>query len=450
MATPRKPTLPTTDAIDAFCAKFDDLFNRRAARQAFRHYLIGLLLPRERTKTMTVLASLVPGCVRQRLHHFLHDAPWDAQTLNARRLQLWRDHPTLRPHGRGVLIVDETGDRKRGHGIPFAAQQYIGKVGFTANGVVSVTSHWTDGTRHVPLGVKPYWPASRLPEGKKDPQFRTKPELAWELIEEAWRTGIPFRAVVADCVYGEHPTLTTNLFCADIPYVVAIRSNHGVWQFVEDEANPPAFNPKEAAERVPLGRWQRVVRRDSHGKELVHYVAELELGNAYGPRRSFRLIAATTDPTKLKKDATWYLVTNLPLQEASPREVYETYCLRDWVEHYYKPAKHELGWADFQTRDPEAIVRHWQLVMLAFTFSLLQEAPPAGWVRDQGAGKPVGEKTVTVELASGSLTELGPARFEVGQVGGPVQVEAMHLHLALLGGPQDSPFLLPACCRDTA
>src|SRR5947209_4827901 len=359
MVTPRKPTTPTTDAIDTFCRQFDDLFTRRAARQAFRHYLIGLLLPREHNKTMTVLASLVPSSDRQQLHHFLHDAPWDTAAPNARRLALWRAHPTLCPHGRGVLIVDETGDRKRGHGIPFAAQQYIGKVGFTANGVVSVTSHWTDGTRHVPLGVKPYWPASRLPEGKKDPQFRTKPQLAWELIEEAWRSGVPFRAVVADCIYGEHPTLTANLFCADIPYVVAIHSNHGVWQFVEDPANPPAFNPKEAAERMPVEAWQRVVRQDSHGKELIHDVVELELGNAYGPRRNWRLIAATTDPRILKKNDTWYLLTTLPLQEASPRKVYETYCLRDWIEHYYKPVKRELGRADFQSGGAEAKIRDW-------------------------------------------------------------------------------------------
>jgi hypothetical protein len=52
METPRKPTVPTTDAIDCFCAQFADLFTRRAARQAFRHYLIGLLLPLERNKTM--------------------------------------------------------------------------------------------------------------------------------------------------------------------------------------------------------------------------------------------------------------------------------------------------------------------------------------------------------------------------------------------------------------
>lgn len=409
MATPRKPTVPTTDAIDSFCAQFDDLFSRRAARQAFRHYLIGLLLPREHNKTHTVLASLVPGGKRQQLHHLMHDAPWDAQALNARRLQLWQEHPTLAPHRRGVLIVDETGDRKRGHGIPFAAQQYIGKLGHTANGVVSVTTTWTDGTHHVPVGVKPYWPASRLPDGKQDPRFRTKPELAWELIEEAEAARIPFGVVVADCIYGENALLESKLWTTGIPYVLAIHATHGVWQVVADEANPPAFNPHEAAQRVPPERWQRVVRHDSHGKELVHYVVELELGNVFGPRRSVRLIAATTDPVTLKRDATWYLITNLPLEEASAEEVYRTYCLRDWVEHYYKPAKHELGWADFQMRQAEAIIRHWQLVMLAYTFCLLHDAPRPGWAGGTGTEEAVGGKITGsrgVESDAGADTAL--------------------------------------------
>jgi hypothetical protein len=47
------------------------------------------------------------------------------------------------------------------------------------------------------------------------------------------------------------------------------------------------------------------------------------------------------------------------------------------MEHYYKAVKHELGWADFQVRPARAIVRHWQLVMLAYTFSLLTRALPS-------------------------------------------------------------------------
>ena len=375
MATPRKPTPPTAAAIDAFCGQFDDLLCRLAERRALRQYLIGLLLPRERNKTLTMLAALVPGADRQRLHHFLHDAPWDGAALNARRLALWQAHPTLGPHAGGVLIVDETGDRKRGRGIALAAQQYIGKLGHTANGVVSVTSHWADGTRHVPLGVKPYRPAGRLPKGKADPAFRTKPELAWELIEEARAAGIPFRVVVADCVYGENPKLEGRLFGAEIRYVLALRPGHGTWQLVEDEANPPAFTPAEAAQRVPPERWQRLDLVDSHRRPLVRYVAELEVGPSYGPNRQVRLVAATDDPTALKADSTWFMTTNLSPAEADAAEVYGLYRLRDWIEHYYKPAKHELGWADFQVRPERAIVRHWQLVMLAFTFSLLAGAP---------------------------------------------------------------------------
>ena len=57
MRRPRKPTPPTTEAIDQFCAAFDDLFGRYEERRALRQYLIGLLLPREHNKTLVELAS---------------------------------------------------------------------------------------------------------------------------------------------------------------------------------------------------------------------------------------------------------------------------------------------------------------------------------------------------------------------------------------------------------
>jgi SRSO17 transposase len=387
MPTPRKPTAPTTGAIDQFCAQFDDLFARFEERTALRHYLIGLLLPREHNKTLVELATIVPGARRQALHHFMHDAPWDATALNRRRLQLWQAHPWLGPHAGGVLIVEETGDPKRGHRIVLAAQQSLGKLGHVANGVVAVTSPWADGSRHVPLGVKAYRPASRLPQGRRDPDFHTKPELAWQLIEEARTAGIPFRLVVADSIYGENAALEAKLFAAQIPYIMGLRPSHGAWQVVDDPTNPPAFTPAEAAARRPLDAWQRTVRFDSHGKELVRYIAELELGPSYGSTKSVRLIAATLDPQHLKPESTWYLATSFPLAEVSAEQVYELYRLRDWIEHYYKPVKHELGWADYQMRPERAIVRHWQLVMLAFTFSLLVGAALSSLHETTAGGK---------------------------------------------------------------
>jgi len=69
MATPRQPTTPTTEAIDPLCAPFDDLVARVEERTALRHYLIGLLLPREHNKTVVELSAIVPGANRQSLHH---------------------------------------------------------------------------------------------------------------------------------------------------------------------------------------------------------------------------------------------------------------------------------------------------------------------------------------------------------------------------------------------
>jgi SRSO17 transposase len=345
-----------------------------------------LLLPREHNKTLVELAAIVPGANRQTLHHCMHDAPWDAEALNRRRLARWQAHPSLGPHlgphAGGVLIMDETGDPKRGHRIVLAAQQDLGTLGHVATGVVAVTSHWANGSRHVPVGAKPYRPASRLPTGRQDPAFHTKPALAWQLIEEARAAGIPFRLVVADAVYGENAALEAKLFAAHIPYVMGLKpspdSSHGTWQQVDDPANPPAFTPAEAAARLPLAAWERTVRFDSHGKELVRYGVELELGPSSGPTTGVRLIAATLDPKQLKPASTWYLVTSLPLGEVSAEQVYQIDRVRDWIEHYDKPVKQELGWADYQMRPERAIVRQWQLVLLAFTFSLLVGALPEG------------------------------------------------------------------------
>jgi hypothetical protein len=80
-----------------------------------------LLLPRERNKTLTGLAALVPGADRQRLHHFAHDAPWDSAALNARRLDLWRGHPDLGPPHIGATLMTPNGiNLSRFPGMPSA------------------------------------------------------------------------------------------------------------------------------------------------------------------------------------------------------------------------------------------------------------------------------------------------------------------------------------------
>jgi SRSO17 transposase len=212
----RLPVAATAEPLEAFVTRFDDLFTRLNQRHAFRRYLEGLLLSNERNKTLTALANAEPivGALHpsvQSLQFFLSESNWQAKQINARRKQLLRECPMMAPTTRGVLVIDETGDRKDGKKTAHVARQYLANLGKVDNGVVSVTSLYADEHLYYPLEVEPYTPSRWFEKGKKDPKFRTKPQIALELVQREVKEGLPFRAVVADCFYGENPEFVSGL-----------------------------------------------------------------------------------------------------------------------------------------------------------------------------------------------------------------------------------------------
>ncbi len=79
--------------------------------------------------------------------------------------------------------MDDSGHRKSGNFLRGVGRQYIGEIGKTDNGIVAVTTHLYDGKKNLPLDIELYQHASSLPEGKKDLEFKKKPELALALID---------------------------------------------------------------------------------------------------------------------------------------------------------------------------------------------------------------------------------------------------------------------------
>jgi SRSO17 transposase len=193
--------------LETYAAGFDALFHSLAQRRGFRDYLTGLLLPRDRNKSLTALAGAEPvvqaqAPAVQRLQFFLSDSAWDAEAINQQRVALLREQPATAPHPGGVLVLDDTGDRKDGPAMAHVARPYLGSVGKIDPGIVAVTTLWADGRVYWPIHVEPYTPAACLAEGKRDPGFRTKPQIALALIERAQALGLPFRAVVAEAFTG--------------------------------------------------------------------------------------------------------------------------------------------------------------------------------------------------------------------------------------------------------
>jgi hypothetical protein len=368
---PAVPPIPVP--LETYAAQFDDLFTRANQREGFRHYLAGLLLPAERNKTLTALANVEPvvgaqAPAAQRLQWFLSESTWDAAAVTTRRLEILRAEAATAPHGGGVLIVDETGDRKDGAKTAHVGRQYLGNRGKIENGVVSVSSVWADESVYYPLAVDPYTPAHWFASGQADPAFRTKPQIALELVDQAVAQGWPFQAVVADCLYGEHHGLRNALVQRGVPYVVALKPSHAWWAPVD--ALGAVWEVAEAAgwtSAAQTGAWVAVERTFRDGHQERWWALE-GMAGPYGPDRPRRLVIATTDPATLPEAATWYLETTLPLETAPVAEIVRLYGLRTWVEQQYKQIKGSLGWSQYQVRSDGAMRRHWALVQCAFAF----------------------------------------------------------------------------------
>jgi SRSO17 transposase len=382
--------------LEEYAARFDDLFSAVAQRRGFREYLTGLLAARDRNKTLTCLAGAEPGLgaqhrAVQRLQFFLSESVWDPETVNARRLQLLQADPTTVARPDGVLVIDDSGDRKDGTATAHVGRQWLGRLGKTDNAVVTVSTVWADERLYYPLHARPYTPAHHFPRGNNDPDFRTKPQLAVALARRAQDAGVAFRAVAADCAYGDNDALRTELRAAGLPFVLALRPHRGSWASGRD-----ARTPTDAAGVLPWGGsarpgvWTPVVRRFRDGHTTLWWAAEARLGG-WGPDERTRLVVATTDPSRLPEKTTWYLATDLP-RPGSPRqadsphpaadlaEIVRIYGIRSWIEQSYKQIKDELGWADFQVRSDIAIRRHQTLVNCAFCFcwqAWRTDPPPA-------------------------------------------------------------------------
>ena len=360
------------EPLEHYCTLLDVAFHRSEQKKAFRIYLQGLLLGAERNKTATYIANTEPGKpgskhkAAQQIQWFLSESSWLPEDLHQARLAVMRNLDGLQNDGPAVLIIDETGDRKYGTHTAHVGRQYLGSIGKVDSGVVSVHLLYAKGGRYFPLDLVPYTPASHFKKGDRDPAFKSKPQLALQLIDQ-YQDQWPFRAVVADSFYGRNLTLTHRLIDRKIPFVLALPASYSWWHFPEEIGGV-----EEQAHKTPTESWLPLVKTFADDYEEHLWVAETQ-GSAFGPQKTLRLVV-TTDPVKLPAATTEYLISNLRVAEddtheahvqsapATCQEVALLYARRVVIEQAYREVKQHLGWAEYQVRSSVAIQRHWALV----------------------------------------------------------------------------------------
>ncbi len=243
---------------DGFGEVMDRIAGRFARYEPRRHagaLMLGLLSSLERKNCWTI-AEHRGDVSPDGLQHLLSRAVWDADAVRDDLRGYVVDH--LGDPG-AVLVVDETGDIKKGNQTVGVQRQYTGTTGQVENAQVSVFMTYAAPGGHALIDRALYLPqswtddpdrcaAAGVPERVG---FATKPALATTMIRSALAAGVPAAWVAGDEVYGADPSLRRAVRAAGLGYVLQIAANRRV---------PTAAGPLQVdqlAADLPAHAWQK-------------------------------------------------------------------------------------------------------------------------------------------------------------------------------------------------
>src|SRR6516225_2196847 len=244
-------------------------FRRVEPRCRARALVVGLLagLPR---KNCWTIAEHAGDATPDGMQHLLARAKWDADGVRDDVRGYVAEHLG---DPRAVLVVDETGDLKKGTATAGVQRQYTGTAGRIENAQVAVYLGYAARRGHALIDRELYLPKSWTSDPARcaaagipaDVTFATKPQLARRMIERAVAAKVPFAWVAGDEVYGDNGPLRTWLEAQHIAYVLAVACDHCI-----PAGAGKAVRADELAARLPSQSWQRVSAGDG-AKGRRHY-----------------------------------------------------------------------------------------------------------------------------------------------------------------------------------
>ena len=391
---------------------FTSLFRRSTSHRSLERYVTGLLsdLPRKNCET---IAQAVANTSLEQLQHLLTDAAWDPLALDEQRVRLLVERSPIN----GVLVLDDTGLPKQGNASVGVHHQYTATLGKQGNCQIVVSAQYVvDDPRasrplHWPVNARLYLPEIWAEDGPRCREvsvpeaitFASKPELALHLIDRAQAWGVPFATIVTDAGYGI-PSFLQVLDKRELSYVCAVACDFGVRLL--SEMHQAEAQQAEYAQRTPRKRgqpkkprpaarhdaqvvtntqaeeaWQTVEWREgSRGTLRKQFVAIRVHAGTGCARHSESHGRSWTGPEGWllgerpvpgeDGDLKWFF-SNLPIETSLSRLV-ELAHLRWPIEQFYEDAKGECGLDHFQGRSWDGFHRHLAVVMLAYTFLMLQ------------------------------------------------------------------------------
>jgi SRSO17 transposase len=342
----------------------------RASGSQARIYLRGLMQARRRN--IEGIRDAVPGSDEQALHHFIANSPWDHRPVLDK---VARDaNALLGGTDDSFLLIDETGFPKKGRDSVGVARQWCGRLGKVDNCQTAVCaslgkgsiatlidtalflpSEWTrDGARMAAAGV---------PEASR--RYRTKQELALDLIERALENGVQFSWVGFDGFYGDNGQFLRMLDGTGLTFLGDVHCDQYVWTAdptTDKSAKRMRADAWAAAQRADA--WRRIEMR--HGTKGPMKVEALH-GRVWlyqrGDEHAYQWhLVVTRQPNRLK-----YSLSNAVSDTSIERLAYMQ-GQRYFVERALEDAKQQGGFGEYQVRGWRGWHHHAALVMMAMLF----------------------------------------------------------------------------------
>jgi SRSO17 transposase len=382
--------------FDDFVRRFAPLLDDDARTDRAHAYLRGLLLDNDDNKTAEAIALKVygqPSQVRM-MQVFLSQSPWPDAPL---REELGRWVDTELGSDDGVLIFDESSFPKCGGKSVGVARQYCGALGKLANCQVAVYIAYAGNGNHTLLDTRLYLPdtwtndparcrAAGVPEATV---FRTKPELAFELLL-GWRDRLRHAWVTFDEVYGRDPDFIGGLEELEERYIGEVPKDTRVWlqrPKVQEPGSsdrgaprrkprvapgePPPQTVAEVAAGLPPSAWRRLAFRDgTKGTQYAEFArvrVVAERDDLPGPELWLVIERGHQQQPEVK-----YYLSNAA-KDCPLRTLVQVGHTRWPIEDCFLRGKDELGLGDYEVQGWRGWHHHQTLVLLALWFLVLQQ-----------------------------------------------------------------------------
>ena len=268
--------------LEEYFRRLGDVLGEESRRGSFAIYAMGLLGDGERKSIEPIAARACPDpsktdAMHQRLLHFAVDSRWSDREVRREAARYALDAMTQREPVE-AWIIDDTGFLKQGKHSVGVQRQYTGSAGKITNCQIGVSLSIATRTEHLPIDFELYLPESwandtarrqeaRIPE---DVTFKTKPQLAVQMIGRALADGVPKGAVLADSAYGTSGDFRAQVRSLGLHYAVGVDPQTTIC-LLNNEGRPhgEAVSVKEMALSIQeRGGFRRCTWRSGTREEL--------------------------------------------------------------------------------------------------------------------------------------------------------------------------------------